>query len=106
MTKNLKKRVLALLLTLAMAVSLAACGGSGSGGSSGGSSDSSSSSSSDSGSSGAKTTVHVWAGGSDNVRQMFERLVEAFNNDPEYNKGKFHAELQFYPLRHWRPDAS
>lgn len=95
MTKNLKKRVLALLLTLAMAVSLAACGGSGSGGSSGGSSDSSSSSSSDSGSSGAKTTVHVWAGGSDNVRQMFERLVEAFNNDPEYNKGKFHAELQF-----------
>ena len=93
--KNMnKKRILAILLTLVMALSLAACGGD-KGGSSSGSGDSGSSGSGDSGSSGGnKKVVHVWATGSDNVRQIFETLTTDFNANAEYNQG-YQAELNF-----------
>lgn len=74
------KRLLAVLLAVVMMLTLAACGGGSS--SSDTSSDSSSSSddtSADSSSSGASGTVHLWATGSDNVRQIFETLTEEFN---------------------------
>ena len=92
-----KKRILALVLTLVMALSLAACGGNNNS-SSGGSSDSaggdSGSSAADSGSSSGSKVVHVWATGSDNVRQIFETLTTDFNNNAEYNQG-YQAELSF-----------
>jgi len=92
-----QKRILAVLLALVLALSLAACGGGSSGGDSG---DSGSSSSSDSGSSGGdsgssgNSVIHVWATGSDNVRQIFEKLTEDFNSKPDVNQG-YTAELQF-----------
>lgn len=97
--KNMKKRILSLLLVLAMALSLAACGGN-----SGNSSSSDSSSApSDSGSSSTESsepssegnkTIHVWATGSDNVRQIFESLTADFNSKADVNQG-YQAELNF-----------
>lgn len=88
-----KKRILALVLTLVMALSLAACGGNNNS-SSGGSSSDGNSGSGDSNSSGGSKVVHVWATGSDNVRQIFETLTTDFNNNAEYNQG-YQAELNF-----------
>lgn len=87
----MKKRILTLLLVLAMAMSLAACGGGSSGGSSSGGGSGSSSGGS---SSGGSTTVHIWATGSDNVRQIFEKLTADFNSNADANKG-YKAELNF-----------
>lgn len=42
----------------------------------------------------AKPEVNVWASGSDNVRMIFEKLVDAFNKNPQYNKD-FTMVLQF-----------
>lgn len=39
-------------------------------------------------------TVTIWATGSDNVRQIYEALVEDFNQNSEY-AGEYTAELQF-----------
>ena len=36
----------------------------------------------------------IWATGSDNVRQIYETLIEDFNNNSEY-AGQYKAELQF-----------
>lgn len=50
---------------------------------------------SDSGTSeGGKTTVTLWATGSDNVRTIFETLTKDFNENSEY-AGQYEAELQF-----------
>jgi len=38
--------------------------------------------------------VTIWATGSDNVRQIYEKLIEDFNNNSEY-AGQYTAELQF-----------
>lgn len=53
----------------------------------GGSSDSESGSSDD-------KTITIWATGSDNVRQIYETLVEDFNENSDY-AGEYTAELQF-----------
>lgn len=38
--------------------------------------------------------VTIWATGSDNVRQIYEKLIEDFNSNSEY-AGTYEAELQF-----------
>lgn len=38
--------------------------------------------------------VTIWATGSDNVRQIYEKLIEDFNKNSEY-AGQYEAELQF-----------
>ncbi|MDR1903115.1 MAG: extracellular solute-binding protein [Treponema sp.] len=35
---------------------------------------------------GAKPEVNIWTSGSDNVRMIFEKLVDVFNKDPRYNQ--------------------
>ena len=80
--KNRKaKAFIALLMAGVMAAGMVGCGGSGSGeeaSAGGGSGD---------------NTVTIWATGSDNVRQIYETLIENFNNS-EY-AGDYTAELQF-----------
>ena len=76
------KRLGAALLTGAMLMtSLAGCGG----GSSSGSGDSAD---------GGKSKVTLWATGSDNVRDIYEKLVEDFNTNSDYSD-KYEVELQF-----------
>lgn len=43
---------------------------------------------------GGKSTVTLWATGSDNVRAIFEKLTEDFNTNSEY-KDQYQVELQF-----------
>lgn len=84
----MKRRLLAMLLSAVMvAACLSGCGGNS--GSSGGGSDSSSGSG-DSG----KKAVSLWATGSDNVREIFEALVNDFNTNSEY-AGQYEVTLQF-----------
>ena len=61
------KKLFALVLTLAMVLSLAACGGKDKAPAEEG---------------GVIKTVNLWATGSDNVREIFEALTEKFKNDP------------------------
>ena len=76
------RRLGAALLAGAMIVStMAGCGSSG--GNDAGS-----------GSSSGGKTVTLWATGSDNVRAVYESLVEDFNNNSEY-AGQYEVELQF-----------
>ena len=64
------KRLGSILLAGAMmAATLAGCGGGGSG---------------DNTTADGKSTVTLWATGSDNVRAIFETLVEDFNTNSEY----------------------
>ena len=74
------KRLLAALMAATLIAGVTACGG--------GSKDSASSASSSTseGPSGteAKKDLTVWTAGSDNVRQMFEILVDDFNTNSEY----------------------
>lgn len=81
----MKRRLFAMLLSAVMlAACLTGCGGnSGSAGGSG-----------DSGSAGGKKTVSLWATGSDNVREIFEALVNDFNTNSEY-AGQYEVTLQF-----------
>lgn len=81
------RRIGAVLMAavLAMAV-LAGCGG--------GSSASGSSDAKTEESAGGGSKVTLWATGSDNVRQIFEKLVDDFNTNSEY-AGKYTVELQF-----------
>ena len=76
------KRILATILALVMALSLAACGGG------------SDEDTGEGGDSSSNTTVHLWAGGSDNIRQVYEPLIENFNSNPEVNQG-YQVELNF-----------
>lgn len=76
-----------LLSAVMVAACLSGCGGNS--GSSGGGSDSSSGSG-DSG----KKAVSLWATGSDNVREIFEALVNDFNTNSEY-AGQYEVTLQF-----------
>ena len=74
------RRLTAALMAGALAAGAVGCGGSaGTEGGNGGSSD---------------NTVTIWATGSDNVRQIYETLVEDFNTNSEY-AGTYQAELQF-----------
>lgn len=79
----MKRRICAILLAAVMtAALLTGCGG---GSSSGG----------DSGASGGdKKAVSLWATGSDNVREIFEALVNDFNTNSEY-AGQYEVTLQF-----------
>lgn len=81
---KMKRFGAALLAGAVMMTGLAGCGSSG--GSDTGSGDAG-------GSSGGKT-VTLWATGSDNVRAVYESLVDDFNNNSEY-AGKYEVELQF-----------
>lgn len=74
------RRLTAALMAGVLAAGAVGCGGSaGTEGGNGGSSD---------------NTVTIWATGSDNVRQIYETLVEDFNTNSEY-AGTYQAELQF-----------
>ena len=79
------KRLLAVLTASALlATMLAGCGGD------------DASSNADNGGKTAEAVkdVQVWATGSDNVRQVFEKLVEDFNTNSEY-AGTYEANLNF-----------
>lgn len=79
------KRILATALAAAMAMSLAACGQkSEQPASNGGSGEGET----------KNTTIHLWATGSDNVRQVFEALTADFNGNAEANQG-YQVELNF-----------
>ena len=73
-----------------MLVSMAGCGTGAQGGSDGAGTDSAQTQESTDG----KSTLTIWASGSDNVRQVFETLIDDFNNNSEY-ADKYQAELQF-----------
>jgi putative spermidine/putrescine transport system substrate-binding protein len=47
-------------------------------------------------SSGGVPEVNLWTSGSDNVRLIFEKLVDEFNKDPAYNTKAF-MKLQYMP---------
>lgn len=74
------KRILAAALALAMSMSLAACGKQEEG--------------TAPDEKGGKSTVQLWASGSDNVRQMFEVLTEDFNTNSQY-KDDYEVKLNF-----------
>ncbi|MDD6611702.1 MAG: extracellular solute-binding protein [Clostridiales bacterium] len=78
---KMKRFGAALLAGAMMMTGLAGCGGSGS---------------SDNGSapSTSKNKVSLWATGSDNVREVYEALIEDFNKNSEY-AGKYEVELNF-----------
>ena len=79
----MKRRMFALLLCAAVLMTaLTGCGG-GSGSSGGGNA-----------SGGDKKAVSLWATGSDNVREIFEALVNDFNTNSEY-AGQYEVTLQF-----------
>ena len=80
--------LLALMMAGVLAAGMAGCGGSGNGDSA------EASASSESGDSGDKSTVTIWATGSDNVRQVYEALIEDFNSNSDY-ADQYTAELQF-----------
>ncbi|HIS26717.1 MAG TPA: extracellular solute-binding protein [Candidatus Pullilachnospira intestinigallinarum] len=80
--------LLALMMAGVLAVGMAGCGGSGNGDSA------EASASGESGDSGDKSTVTIWATGSDNVRQVYEALIEDFNSNSDY-ADQYTAELQF-----------
>lgn len=80
--------LLALMMAGVLAAGMAGCGGSGNGDSA------EASASSESGDSGDKSTVTIWATGSDNVRQVYEALIEDFNINSDY-ADQYTAELQF-----------
>ena len=73
------KKLTAVLMAGVLAAVAAGCGGSAGTGGADGSSD---------------NTVTIWATGSDNVRQIYEALVEDFNTNSDY-AGTYTAELQF-----------
>lgn len=78
------KRLFAILTASALLVgTLAGCGGS-----------KDASTSESSGEAGTVKDVQVWATGSDNVRQTFEKLVDDFNANSEY-AGTYEAKLNF-----------
>lgn len=78
------KRLFAILTASALLVgTLAGCGGS-----------KDASTSESSGETGTVKDVQVWATGSDNVRQTFEKLVDDFNANSEY-AGTYEAKLNF-----------
>lgn len=77
------KRLFAVLTASALLVgTLAGCGGG------------SDSSTAESGESSAAKDIQIWATGSDNVRQVYEKLVEDFNTNSEY-AGTYEAKLNF-----------
>ena len=88
MKRNKVTSLLALMMAGVLAAGMAGCGGSGNGDSA------EASASSESGDSGDKSTVTIWATGSDNVRQVYEALIEDFNSNSDY-ADQYTAELQF-----------
>ena len=80
------KRILATALAVMMAMSLAACG-------------QKSEQSANSGSDTKSTTIHLWANGSDNVRQVFEALSADFNGNR--SQSGLSGGIELPALRHW-----
>ena len=78
---KMKRFGAALLAGAMMMTGLAGCGSSGSSDNGGASSTS-------------KNKVSLWATGSDNVREVYEALIEDFNKNSEY-AGKYEVELNF-----------
>ncbi|HAJ74537.1 MAG TPA: ABC transporter substrate-binding protein, partial [Lachnospiraceae bacterium] len=84
------KKTGALILTVSLAAgALAGCGGS-----KGQESSSALSGVGGGSANGGSDTVTLWATGSDNVRQIYEKLIDDFNNNSEY-AGKYNVKLQF-----------
>lgn len=79
---KMKRFGAAVLAGAMMMTALAGCGSSGGDAGSGNAS------------SGGGKTVTLWATGSDNVRAVYESLVDDFNNNSEY-AGQYEVELQF-----------
>lgn len=79
---------------LVLAASLAAGALAGCGGSKGQESSSALSGAGQGSAGGGSDTVTLWATGSDNVRQIYEKLIDDFNNNSEY-AGKYNVKLQF-----------
>ena len=79
MKKIRAKSIVAALMAGVMLFGLAGCGA--------GDSSSGENTSSD-------NTITIWATGSDNVRQVYETLVDDFNTNSDY-AGEYTAELQF-----------
>lgn len=79
---------------LILAASLAAGALAGCGGSKGQESSSALSGAGQGSAGGGSDTVTLWATGSDNVRQIYEKLIDDFNNNSEY-AGKYNVKLQF-----------
>ena len=84
------KRLLAALMAATMLFGLAACGGGSDDAAASAPAASSGEAAQPSGTE-AKKDFTVWTSGSDNVRQMFEMLVEDFNKNSDY-AGKFTAK--------------
>lgn len=81
------KKLLAAVMAGTMLLSMTACGGAKTDGAAAGDGK-------DAGASGAKSTVNIYATGSDNVRSVWEKLITDFNTNSEY-KDKYEAKLQF-----------
>ena len=79
MERRRVKALLAALMAGVMTIGMAGCGASGSGSEGDGEDD---------------KTITIWATGSDNVRTVYESLIDDFNNNSEY-AGEYTAELQF-----------
>ena len=82
------KKVMAAMLAGMMMVSMVGCGAGSQ--TSADASDSAQTKESTDG----KSTLTIWASGSDNVRQVFEALIDDFNKNSEY-ADQYQAELQF-----------
>ncbi len=79
MERRRVKALLAALMAGVMTIGMAGCGASGSG---------------SEGDGGDDKTITIWATGSDNVRTVYESLIDDFNTNSEY-AGEYTAELQF-----------
>jgi putative spermidine/putrescine transport system substrate-binding protein len=77
----MKKTISFLVVLMLMLGTLSGCGGSGN---------------DDAGSAGNKK-LNVWVAGSDNMRILYEKWVEDFNSNTEYNPDGYQAVLQFLP---------
>ncbi len=77
----MKKTISFLVVLMLMLGTLSGCGGGGN---------------DDAGSAGNKK-LNVWVAGSDNMRILYEKWVEDFNSNTEYNPDGYQAVLQFLP---------
>lgn len=77
----MKKTISFLVVLMLMLGTLSGCGGGGS----------------DDAGSGVSKKLNVWVAGSDNMRILYEKWIEDFNSNEEYNPDGYQAVLQFLP---------